>query len=40
MTSPFESSYAEAELAVENWMTRPFDAADHIEIESWMTAAF
>ena len=40
MTSPFESSYADAELAVENWMTRPFDTSDHIEIESWMTAAF
>jgi hypothetical protein len=40
MTSPFESSYADAELAVENWMTRPFIATDHIEIESWMTAAF
>lgn len=40
MTSPFDSSYADAELAVENWMTRPFDATDHIEIESWMTAAF
>ena len=40
MTSPFESSYAEAELVVENWMTSPFHATDHIEIESWMTAAF
>ncbi len=40
MTSPFESSYADAELAVENWMTSPFNSTDHIEIESWMTAAF
>ena len=43
MTSPFESSYADAELAIENWMTSPFESsyADaELAIESWMTAAF
>ncbi|MCK5138007.1 MAG: hypothetical protein KAR19_19640 [Bacteroidales bacterium] len=40
MTTPFESSVVENELCLESWMTAPFEAAEDIEIEEWMTAAF
>ena len=40
MVAPFENRYADADLSIEKWMTTPFVDADHIKIESWMTAAF
>ncbi|MCK5066249.1 MAG: hypothetical protein KAR16_02365 [Bacteroidales bacterium] len=38
MASPFNCNVAEADLLIETWMTVPFDAAESIEMESWMTA--
>jgi hypothetical protein len=43
MTTPFESSVAEAELSVEEWMTRPFGSSvteADLPVESWMTIPF
>ena len=43
MTTPFESSVAEADLNVEEWMTRPFGNSveeSKLTIEKWMTLPF
>ena len=43
MTTPFESSVAEADLSVEEWMTRPFGSSvekSKLTIEKWMTIPF
>ena len=43
MTTPFESSVAEADLSVEKWMTRPFASSVEerkLTIEKWMTIPF
>ncbi|MCK5693753.1 MAG: hypothetical protein KAI08_12910 [Bacteroidales bacterium] len=43
MTTPFESSVAEADLSVEEWMTRPFGSSVEERkptIEKWMTIPF
>jgi len=40
MTTSFECGPAEEPLTIESWMTEPFEAADHIEVEEWMTKAW
>ena len=40
MTTSFECGPAEEALNLESWMTEPFEAADHIEVEEWMTKAW
>ena len=40
MISPFFCNVSEADLPVESWMTAPFEAAESIEVESWMTSAW
>jgi hypothetical protein len=40
MTSPFNCNVSEADLPIESWMTAPFEAAESIEVESWMTSAW
>jgi hypothetical protein len=43
MSSPFESRYADADLAIENWMTSPFKntyAEAELILEDWMTSPF
>ena len=43
MTTPFESRYADVDLAIEDWMTRAFEstyAEADMAIEDWMTNAF
>jgi hypothetical protein len=40
MTTSFECGPAEEALDLESWMTEPFEAADHIEVEEWMTKAW
>jgi len=43
MTTPLESSVAEADFSVEEWMTRPFGSSvekSNLTIEKWMTIPF
>jgi hypothetical protein len=43
MTSPFESRYADVDMAIENWMTSPFKstyAEAELILEDWMTSPF
>jgi len=40
MAVPFNCNVSEADLPVEPWMTEPFEAAESIEVESWMTSAW
>jgi len=40
MEAPFESGLQEPRLAVESWMTRPFELDGDIEIKDWMTRPF
>lgn len=40
MTSPFNCNVSELDLSIESWMTAPFEAAESIEVESWMTSAW
>lgn len=43
MTTPFESTFYEADMQVESWMLSPFENSyyeEEISVESWMTRPF